>query len=41
MTREKKMFTSFKKNDTTNESITFADNSQNKVLGHGKIAITT
>jgi hypothetical protein len=40
MTREKKMFTSFKKKDTTNDSITFGDNSQGKVLDHGKIAIT-
>jgi hypothetical protein len=39
MIREKKMFTSFKK-DTTNDSITFGDNSQGKVVGHGKIAIT-
>jgi hypothetical protein len=41
MTREKKMFTSFEKNDTTNDSITFGDNSQGKVLGHDKIAVTT
>jgi hypothetical protein len=41
MTRKKKMFTSFKKNDTSNDSITFGDNRQGKVLGHGKIAITT
>jgi hypothetical protein len=41
MTREKKMFTSFEKNDTTSDSITFGDSSQGKVLGHGKIAITT
>jgi hypothetical protein len=41
MTREKRMFTSFKKNDTTSDSIIFGDNSQGKVLGHGKIAITT
>jgi hypothetical protein len=34
------MFTSFEKNDTTSDSITFGDNSQDKVLGHGKIAIT-
>jgi hypothetical protein len=36
-----KMFTSFEKNDTISDSITFGDNSQGKVLGHGKIAITT
>jgi hypothetical protein len=41
MTREKKMFTSFEKNDTTSDSITFGDVSQGKVLGHCKIAITT
>jgi hypothetical protein len=41
MIKEKKMFTSFEKNDTSSDSITFGDNSQGKVLGHGKIAITT
>jgi hypothetical protein len=41
MIEEKKMFTSFEKNDTSNDSITFGDNSQGKVLGYGKIAITT
>jgi hypothetical protein len=41
MTGEKKMFTSFEKNEATSDSITFGDNSQGKVLGHGKIAITT
>jgi hypothetical protein len=41
MTGENKMFTSFKWNKTTSDSITFGDRSQNKVLGHGKIAITT
>jgi hypothetical protein len=40
MTGEKKMFTSFKKNNTTSDSITFGDSSQGKVLGHGKIIIT-
>jgi hypothetical protein len=39
--RREKIFTSFEKNVTTNDSITFGDNSQGKVLGHGKIAITT
>jgi hypothetical protein len=29
------------KNDTTSDIITFGDNIQGKVLGHGKIAITT
>jgi hypothetical protein len=41
MIREKKIFTSFEKNDTTSDSITFRDNSQGNVLGHGNIAITT
>jgi hypothetical protein len=40
MIGEKKMFTSFENNDTPNDSITFGDNSQGKVLTHGKIAIT-
>jgi hypothetical protein len=35
------MFTSFEKNDTISDSITFGDNSQGKVLNHGKIAFTT
>jgi hypothetical protein len=41
MIRENKMFTSFEKNNTTSNIITFGDSSQGKVLGHGKIAITT
>jgi hypothetical protein len=41
MTGEKKMFTFIEKNDTTSDIITFGDSSQGKVLGHGKIAITT
>jgi hypothetical protein len=41
MTVEKKMFTYFEKNDTSSDRITFEDNIQDKVLGHGKIAITT
>jgi hypothetical protein len=41
MIEEKKMFTSFEKNITKNDNITFRDNSQGKVLGHGKIVITT
>jgi hypothetical protein len=41
MTKEKRMFTSFEKNDTSSDSITFGGNSQGKVLGLGKIAITT
>jgi hypothetical protein len=34
------MFTSFEKNNSTSDSITFKDNSEGKVLGHSKIAIT-
>jgi hypothetical protein len=41
MTEEKEMFPSFEKNDCPSDSITFGDNSQGKVLGYGKIAITT
>jgi hypothetical protein len=41
MTGEKKIFTSFEKNDTTSDNITFEDSSQGKVLGHGKIVITS
>jgi hypothetical protein len=41
MIGEKKMFTSFEKNDTTSDSITFVDSSQCRVLSHGKIAIKT
>jgi hypothetical protein len=41
MTGEKRMFKSFEKNNTTNDRITFGDNSQDKVLDNDKIAITT
>jgi hypothetical protein len=41
MIKEKKMFISFERNDTTSDSITFGYNSRGKVLGHGKIVITT
>jgi hypothetical protein len=41
MTRERRMFTSFEKYECENDCITFGDNSQGKVLGFGKIAITT
>jgi hypothetical protein len=41
MTREKEMFTFFEENDCPSDTITFDDNSQGKVLGYGKIAITT
>jgi hypothetical protein len=35
------MFTSFEENDCPSDTITFGDNSERKVLGYGKIAITT
>jgi hypothetical protein len=38
---ERKMFTSFEKNDCESDCITFDDNSQGQVLGFAKIAITT
>jgi hypothetical protein len=41
MIEERKMFTSFKKNDCPSDCITFGDNRQGKVIGFGKIAITT
>jgi hypothetical protein len=41
MTGEKRMFTSFEKNDCETDCITFGDNSQGQVLRFGKIAITT
>jgi hypothetical protein len=41
MTGEKDMFTSFKENDYSNDTIMFDDNSEGKVLMYGKIAITT
>jgi hypothetical protein len=41
MITEKRIFTSFEKNDTISDIITFRDNSQGKVFGHGKIATTT
>jgi hypothetical protein len=40
MTKEKEMFTSFEKNDCPSDSTMFGDNSQENVLGYGKIAIT-
>jgi hypothetical protein len=40
MTGERRMFTSFEKNECENDCITFSDNSQGQVLGFGKIAIT-
>jgi hypothetical protein len=41
MTEEKHMFTSFEENDCSSDTIMFGDNSEGKVLGYGKIAITT
>jgi hypothetical protein len=41
MTGEKEMFTSFEENDCPSDTITFGDNSQEKILGYGEIAITT
>jgi hypothetical protein len=41
MTEERSMFTSFEKNDYPSDCIIFGDNSQDQVLGFGKIAITT
>jgi hypothetical protein len=41
MMGERRMFTSFKKNECESDCITFGDNSQGQVLGFGKIAITT
>jgi hypothetical protein len=41
MTRERRMFTSFEKNDCPSDCITLGENSQGKVIGFGKIAITT
>jgi hypothetical protein len=41
MMGERRMFTSFIKNECESDCITFDDNSQRQVLGFGKIAITT
>jgi hypothetical protein len=41
MTGEKDMFTSFEENDFPSDTIMFGDNSEGKVLGYGKIVITT
>jgi hypothetical protein len=40
MTGERRMFTSFDKNECQSDCITFGNNSQSSVLGFGKIAIT-
>jgi hypothetical protein len=41
MTGERRMFTSFEKNECESDCIMFSDNSQGQVLGFDKIAITT
>jgi hypothetical protein len=41
MAGEKNMFTSFEENDCPSDTIMFGDNSEGRVLGYGKIAITT
>jgi hypothetical protein len=41
MIGEKDMFTSFKDNNCSSDTIMFGDNSERKVLTYGKIAITT
>jgi hypothetical protein len=41
MTGEKHMFTSFEENDCPSDTIMFDGNSEGRVLGYGKIAITT
>jgi hypothetical protein len=41
MTGDRRVFTSFEKNDCESDCIMFDANSQDKVLGFGKIAITT
>jgi hypothetical protein len=38
---EKHMFTFFEDNDCPSGTIMFGDNSEGRVLGYGKIAITT
>jgi hypothetical protein len=40
MIGERRIFTSFEKNEYESDCITFGDNSQGKVLSFGKIAIT-
>jgi hypothetical protein len=41
MMGERRMFTSFERNECESDCITFSDNSQGQVIGFGKIAITT
>jgi hypothetical protein len=41
MTGEKDMFTFFEENDCLSDTIMFGDNREGRVLGYGKIPITT
>jgi hypothetical protein len=41
MTGERRIFTFFEKNDYPSDYIKFGDNTQGRVLGFGKIVITT
>jgi hypothetical protein len=41
LTGERRMFTSFEKNECESDCFTFGDNSQGQVLSFDKIAITT
>jgi hypothetical protein len=41
MTGKKHMFTSFEENDCPSDTIIFGDNSEGRVIGYDKIAITT
>jgi hypothetical protein len=41
MPGKKEIFTSFEKNDWPSDTIMFGDNSEGKILGYGKTAITT
>jgi hypothetical protein len=41
MTGKKHMFTSFEVNNCPSDTIMFGDNSEGKILGYGKITITT
>jgi hypothetical protein len=41
MTGQRRMFLSFEKNECESNCIMFSDNSHGRVLGFGKIAITT
>jgi hypothetical protein len=41
MIEERRVFTSFEKNECESDYITFSDNNQDQILGFDKIAITT